>query len=128
MAAERPKILICDDDPLLLELLSFRLQSKGFDVETANDGSDTWSKLESARPDAVVLDVMMPVVNGLEILRRIRETAELSDLPVIMLTARKQERDVVGALELGASDFLSKPFIPDELVARLRKLLGSSAS
>lgn len=128
MRTSRPKILLCDDDPLLVELLTFRLQAKGFDVDVAQDGADSWAKLQEERPAAVVLDVMMPAVNGLEILRRIRETPELVDLPVVMLTARKQERDVVGALELGASDFLSKPFIPDELVARLRRLLGIVAS
>ena len=128
MRTSRPKILLCDDDPLLVELLTFRLQAKGFDVDVAQDGADSWAKLQEERPAAVVLDVMMPAVNGLEILRRIRETPALVDLPVVMLTARKQERDVVGALELGASDFLSKPFIPDELVARLRRLLGIVAS
>jgi two-component system alkaline phosphatase synthesis response regulator PhoP len=128
VASDANKVLICDDDPLLLELLTFRLEAKGFAVETAKDGSDAWDKLRNASPDAVVLDVMMPVVNGLEILRRIRETPELSKLPVIMLTARKQERDVVGALELGASDFLSKPFIPDELVVRLRRLMDRPGS
>lgn len=116
-------VLVCDDDPLLLDLLVYRLNAKGFIVEIASDGADAWEKLKTNRPAAVVLDVMMPVVNGLEILRRIREAPDLADLPVIMLTARKQERDIVGALHLGASDFLSKPFIPDELVARLNRLI-----
>ena len=119
-------ILICDDDPLLLELLSFRLLGKGFAVETASDGREAWEKLQALRPSAVVLDVMMPLVNGLELLRRIRENDELKETPVIMLTARRQERDIVGALDLGASDFLSKPFMPDELIARLSRLVGSN--
>lgn len=121
---DRAQILVCDDDQLLLDLLSFRLEAKGFAVETASDGSEAWDKLNRVRPAAVVLDVMMPIVNGLEVLRRIRESANLADLPVIVLTARRQERDIVGALDLGASDFLCKPFIPDELVARLNRLIA----
>lgn len=124
LMTEALHVLLCDDDPLLLDLLTFRLNAKGFSVEVARDGADAWKRLEANRPAAVVLDVMMPVVNGLEILRRIREAPELADLPVIMLTARKQECDIVGALDLGASDFLSKPFIPDELVARLNRLIA----
>ena len=79
-------------------------------------------------PSAIVLDAMMPVMDGYEVLRRIRETPELQSIPVIMLTARKQERDVIGALELGASDFIAKPFIPEELIARLTRLIERSAA
>lgn len=118
-------ILICDDDPLLLELLAFRLKAKGYTVLTAEDGREAWEKIQSSKPNAIVLDVMMPHVNGIEILRRVRETAELKATPVIMLTARRQEKDIVGAIGLGASDFLSKPFMPEELAARLGSLLGS---
>ncbi len=81
-------------------------------------------RLAEDKPDAVVLDAMMPVVDGFEVLRRIREQPATANLPVVMLSARKQERDIVGALELGASDFVVKPFIPEELIARLARLLG----
>ena len=77
------------------------------------------------RPDAVLLDAMMPIVGGYEVLRQIRADAALKDVPVIMLTARKQERDIVGALGLGADDFIVKPFIPEELLSRLGRLLES---
>lgn len=123
--SDRVSVLLCDDDPLLLELLSHRVVAKGFSTATAADGREAWEKIKELKPRAVVLDVMMPVINGLELLQRIREDEELSDTPVIMLTARKQEKDVVGALDLGASDFLSKPFIPDELLARLTRLIGT---
>ncbi|RIX26995.1 response regulator transcription factor [Sphingomonas edaphi] len=118
------RVLVCDDDPLLLELLEFRLAAKGFDVQAARDGGEAMQLLESKPPSAVVLDAMMPFIDGYEVLRRIRENPTLKALPVIMLTARKQEKDIVGALELGASDFLAKPFIPEELVARLIRLTG----
>ena len=117
------RILICDDDPLLVDLLSYRLSGKGFEVATASDGAEAVARLADL-PDAVILDAMMPVFDGYEVLRRMRADPTLATIPVIMLTARKQERDIVGALELGASDFVVKPFIPEELMARLTRLLG----
>ena len=120
---ERKSILVCDDDPLLVDLLEYRLSSRGYDVAVARDGSEGLAWLEDNRPDAVILDAMMPVVDGYEVLRHIRENPTTATLPVIMLTARKQERDIVGALQLGANDYIVKPFIPEELVARLSRLL-----
>lgn len=118
------KILVCDDDELLTELLQFRLAAKGFDVVVAGDGGEALDMVRKAPPDAVVLDAMMPGIDGFEVLRRLREDSSTRDIPVIMLTARKGERDIVEALRLGASDYLSKPFIPDELSARLVRLLS----
>ena len=120
------RILICDDDPLLVDLLEYRLSSKGYKVAVARDGGEALALAAAQRPDAIVLDAMMPVMDGYEVLRRIREDEALTDIPVLMLTARKQERDVVGALELGASDFMVKPFIPEELTARLGRLLADA--
>jgi DNA-binding response OmpR family regulator len=120
---EPKKILVCDDDPLLVDLLQYRLASRGYEVIVAEDGGKALRRLGEGRPDAVLLDAMMPVIDGYEVLRKIREDASLADVPVIMLTARKQEQDIVTALELGANDYLVKPFIPEELVARLARLL-----
>jgi DNA-binding response OmpR family regulator len=117
-------ILVCDDDELLVDLLTYRLEAKGYQVSAARDGGEALERLGTDKPDAVVLDAMMPVIDGFEVLRRIREQAATADLPVVMLSARKQERDIVGALELGANDFVVKPFIPEELLARLARLLG----
>ena len=117
-------ILVCDDDELLVDLLTYRLEAKGYEVSAARDGGEALERLGTDKPDAVVLDAMMPVIDGFEVLRRIREQAATADLPVVMLSARKQERDIVGALELGANDFVVKPFIPEELLARLARLLG----
>ncbi len=83
-------------------------------------------RLASSTPDVIVLDAMMPVLDGHEVLRRVREDPALTQIPVLMLTARKQEGDILGALELGASDYMVKPFIPEELVARLSRLLGTA--
>ncbi len=121
--AERKTILVCDDDPLLVDLLEYRLSSRGYDVTVTRDGAEGLAWLNDNRPDAIILDAMMPVIDGYEVLRHLRENPETADIPVIMLTARKQERDIVGALELGANDYIVKPFIPEELAARLSRLL-----
>lgn len=117
------RILICDDDPLLVDLLEYRLANRGYDVVVARDGSEAVALLEQDIPDAIVLDAMMPVIDGYEVLRRVRENEKTANTPVLMLTARRQEQDIVGALELGASDYLVKPFIPEELMARLSRLM-----
>jgi two-component system alkaline phosphatase synthesis response regulator PhoP len=121
------RILICDDDPLLIELMSFRLEAKGFDVLTAMDGVEALAKVASEQPSLVVLDAMMPRLDGFEVLSRMKGDTAVSHIPVIMLTARKGERDIVSALERGADDYLVKPFIPEELLARLSKLLARQA-
>lgn len=121
------RILICDDDPLLIELMSFRLRAKGFEVITATDGEEALAKLASERPSLIVLDAMMPRLDGFEVLSRMKSDRAVSHIPVIMLTARKGEKDIVSALERGADDYLVKPFIPEELLARLSKLLARQA-
>lgn len=119
-----PVVLIADDEPLLTELLEFRLGARGYETIVAHDGREALTKLQEERPQAVVLDMMMPVHDGLEVLRRMRADPAHADTPVIMLTARRGEADVVGALELGASDYLVKPFLPEELLIRLGRLLA----
>jgi DNA-binding response OmpR family regulator len=124
--SEPKTILICDDDPLLVDLLEYRLAARGYAVVVAEDGGKALRRLQEMRPDAVLLDAMMPVIDGYEVLRQIRENPETARIPVIMLTARKQEQDIVAALELGANDYLVKPFIPEELIARLGRLIETS--
>lgn len=123
----QPNILVCDDDDLLLELLQHRLEAKGYAVMVARDGREALEQAERTTPDAVVLDAMMPVVDGYQVLRRFRDHPALAGVPIIFLTARKQEEDIVEALKLGASDYLAKPFIPEELMARLSRLLARGA-
>ncbi|WP_448956348.1 response regulator transcription factor [Labrys neptuniae] len=124
MSAAKTKVLICDDDPLLLELMEFRLQAKGYAVVKAVDGAQALALVGEERPDIVVLDAMMPKSDGFEVLTRIKNDPDLSAIPVVMLTARKGEKDIVSALEKGADDYLVKPFIPEELLARLARLVS----
>ena len=119
-------ILVADDEPLLTELLEYRLTARNYRPVIARDGREALARLEDSAPDAVVLDAMMPVHDGFEVLRRIRASDRHARTPVIMLTARRGEKDVVGALELGANDYLIKPFMPEELLARLARLLKDS--
>ena len=121
------QVLLCDDDPLLVDLVQYRLAARGWEVVVARDGGEALERLSEATPNAIVLDAMMPVVDGYEVLRRLREDEATATTPVIMLTARKQETDVLRALDLGASDYMVKPFIPEELVARLARLTGARA-
>ncbi len=116
-------ILVCDDDPLLVDIVTFRLEARDFIVEVARDGAEALAKVGELKPDAIVLDAMMPVMDGSQLLRRLRADPATAHIPVIMLSARKQETDVVGALELGANDYMVKPFSPEELVVRLNRLL-----
>ena len=118
-------VLVCDDDELLVELLSYRLTGRGYRVIAASDGGTAVREAIEAQPDAIVLDMMMPVLDGQQVLRRLRGDAATASIPVVMLTARRQERDIVDALELGADDYLVKPFIPEELMSRLARLLAA---
>jgi len=117
-------VIICDDDPLLAELLEHRLGLQGYETAVARDGGEALALIAERSPDAVIMELMLPVNDGYQVLRRIRENDRLKDLPVIMLSARKQARDIVKALELGASDYVTKPFIIEELVVRLARLMG----
>lgn len=123
----KARVLICDDDPLLLELMEFRLRAKGYEVIKAVDGAEALEKAQQDAPDVVVLDAMMPKADGLEVLARIKGDPALSDTPVIMLTARKGQKDIVSALDKGADDYLVKPFIPEELLARLARLIARNS-
>lgn len=119
------RILIADDDPLLRSLLVHRLTADGHDVLVAGDGAQALASIAEQKPDLIVLDALMPIMDGFEVLRRLKAD-RLSTAPIIMLTALKREQDIVGALQLGAADYLVKPFIPDELSERVRRLLRAA--
>ncbi len=114
-------LLVVDDDPAVLEALALVLDLNGFEVTTAVDGRDAIRTLSAASPDAVILDVLMPGIDGLEVCRRIRASGDRT--PVLMLTARTEVSERVAGLEAGADDYLAKPFAREELIARLRALL-----
>ena len=115
-----PKILVVDDEPNIIELAKLYLEREGYQVEEASNGHDALSRLSSTKPDLIVLDLMLPDIDGFEVCRQIRAK---SDIPILMLTARKEDFDKIVGLELGADDYLTKPFNPRELVARVRAVL-----
>lgn len=115
-------VLVADDDPLLRAVLEHKLRSGGYRVVAVPNGRQALDKAEALRPSVIVLDAMMPLVDGFEALRRLKATPALADVAVIMLTALKREQDIVTALNLGAADYLAKPFNPDELLARLARI------
>lgn len=120
------RVLIADDDPFLRELVMHRLSAAGYHACSARNGEEALELCREPMPDLVVLDAMMPIADGFEVLRRLKSDSATANLPVIMLTALRGEEDVVGALKLGAADYLVKPFIPDELVARIERLLPAA--
>lgn len=119
--------LICDDEELILDLLEHHLSGAGFDVVRARDGGEALARLAERTPDIVVLDIMMPVVDGQEVLRQIRENEAWRRIPVVMLTMRGAEPDVVEAFQTGASDYLAKPFMSGDLLERVKRLVASPA-
>lgn len=118
------RVLVVDDQPMVREVLRRYLEREGFDVDTAADGEWALNAFDAERPDLVVLDLMLPRIDGLEVFRRIRARAPS---PVIMLTARGQITDRVAGLGMGADDYVAKPFSPSEVVARIRAVLRRTA-
>ena len=122
------RVLVVDDEPDLLELVRFNLVQAGFAVDTAETGEEGLSKARRNPPDLLVLDLMLPDLPGTEVCRRLRGEERLSDTPVLMLTAKSEEVDRVVGFELGADDYVTKPFSPRELVLRVKAILRRAAS
>ncbi len=121
---ETPRVLVVEDDEIISYLLDFRLKREGFDVIVASDGHQAYEYLENGTPpQLVLLDVMLPYLDGFELITHLRSKPAWVDVPVIMLTSKSQEQSIVRALDAGANDYVVKPFRPDELMARLRRLL-----
>lgn len=123
-----PRILIVEDEPPLAELLRYNLEGEKFETEVARDGREAMIALDENRPDLVVLDWMLPEFSGLDVCRTMRRKPEFRDIPVIILTARGEERDRVRGLDAGADDYIPKPFSPRELTARIRAVLRRSGA
>ena len=128
MSARKPRILVVDDEPDAVELATVNLKGAGFDVSTAADGEEALRKARELLPDAIVLDLMLPEVDGLEVCKILRRDGATASIPIIMLTAKAAEVDRVLGLELGADDYLTKPFSPRELVLRVKRLLRKTVS
>lgn len=124
MTDDGPLVLVADDDEDIRELVKFRLERSGYRVVEARDGAEALEQAIAKAPALAILDVMMPVLDGYEVTRRIREDPRTARLPVILLTARAQEADVARGFDVGADDYLRKPFSPQELGARVQAILG----
>lgn len=120
----KPRILVVDDEPEAVELVEFNLKQAGYAVATAVDGAEALKKARSQPPDLIVLDVMLPEMDGFEICKTLRLEPATAQIPIIMLTAKAAEIDRVLGLELGADDYVTKPFSPRELLLRVKKLLA----
>jgi DNA-binding response OmpR family regulator len=120
------RIVVADDDPIVTKFLSAVFRDEGFDVSTAEDGEKALKVIREARPDLVILDLVMPYHDGFEICQKIKSAAETADVPVIILSMKEREQDALRAFEVGADDYIRKPFNALELVARARKLMGNA--
>ena len=118
------RILAVDDEPHILKLVSFSLKSGGFDVMEASDGLSAIDMAEKEQPDLILLDVMMPALDGYEACRRLKANPATADIPVVMLSAKSQQAEQAVGRDAGAMDYICKPFTPKELVAQVRELLG----
>jgi two-component system phosphate regulon response regulator PhoB len=123
----KAKILVVDDEPDVLHLIQYNLNAADYDVVTAGDGEQALKKVRAAPPDLIILDLMLPELDGLEVCKLLRHDQSTATIPIIMLTAKAAEMDRVLGLELGADDYVTKPFSPRELVLRVKRLLRSGA-
>jgi two-component system phosphate regulon response regulator PhoB len=122
----KPKILVVDDEPDAVELIEFNLRAAGYDVTSAADGAEALTKARNHTPNLIILDLMLPEIDGLEVCKLLRRDRATADIPIIMVTAKAAEIDRVLGLEIGADDYVTKPFSPRELVLRVKKLLDRS--
>lgn len=120
---DRKRILVVDDEIYIVHILEFTLTMEGYEVVTAADGEEALRKIEQDRPDLVVLDIMMPKMDGYEVCRRLREDEDSRTLPVILLSAKGRPIDRETGLEVGADDYIVKPFSPRRLLEKIRELL-----
>jgi phosphate regulon transcriptional regulator PhoB len=117
------KILVVDDEKDIVNLIAYNLEKENFSVIKSYDGENALKQVKNSRPDLVILDLMLPRINGLDVCRTIRRDPETSSLPIILLTAKNEEMDKIIGLEIGADDYVTKPFSIKELMARVRSLL-----
>ncbi|MCU0606490.1 MAG: response regulator [Candidatus Edwardsbacteria bacterium] len=120
------KIMVVDDEPYIARVIKFKLEQEGYIVISANDGVTGLAKIREEKPDMVLLDVMMPGMTGYEVCQKIKNDAELAGIPVVILTAKGQERDREQGFSMGASDYITKPFSPNRLLELVRSIVGEA--
>lgn len=123
----KTNILVVEDEGDIRELIRYNLAKEGFEVSLAETGERALTQLKNGRPDLILLDLMLPEVSGMEVCRRIRQSDEQRDIPIVMVTARGEEVDIIAGLESGADDYITKPFSPKVLLARIRAVLRRQA-
>ena len=123
MAADKTTILIVEDEPAIVELVSFSLKEAGWQSSAVHTATDAWDYIQRRMPQLILLDWMLPDQSGLRLLSRIRSDRQFNELPIIMLTAKSMEEDKIAGLDHGADDYITKPFSPRELIARINALL-----
>lgn len=119
------KVLVIEDDAHIWKMIEYKLKKEKHDLTWACDGMKAMEALEAAKPDLIISDIMIPYIDGLQILKKVKSMDNLKDIPVIMLTSKAQEDDILKGLELGAHDYMAKPFSPAELILRVNKALKS---
>ena len=124
-ASQSIRVLVADDDDLLLKLLEHKLTQQGYAVTCVEDGEHALETARAEKPDLIVRDGMMPGMDGFDVLRNLKEGDDTRHIPVVMLTARTMERDIVSGLTLGAEEYLVKPFMPEELAVRIKRLIDA---
>ncbi|MDO5711432.1 MAG: response regulator [Micrococcales bacterium] len=127
MSADPMRVVVADDDADIRELVTFKLMQAGYEIDAVSDGSQAWATISEAPPRLAVLDVMMPGLSGLDVLRKVREDERTRGVPVILLTARSRDSDVDSGFATGATDYVIKPFSPRELVHRVSSVLARGA-
>lgn len=120
---KKPSVLVVDDEKHILELVKFNLEKEGYHAILAYDGLEAFETAKIEKPDIIILDVMLPGMDGFEVCRMIQKDSEIGETPIIMLTARTEEIDKILGLEIGADDYITKPFSPRELIARVKAML-----
>jgi len=123
----KSKILVVDDEPDVVQLIEYNLKGAGYEVITAQDGEEAIKKARASAPDLIILDLMLPQIEGLDVCKILRRDATTADIPIVILTAKASETDRVLGLELGADDYVTKPFSPRELVLRAKRLLRTES-
>ncbi|WP_066553613.1 response regulator transcription factor [Croceicoccus bisphenolivorans] len=121
-------ILVADDDEILAEMVRHRLSAVGHEVATVEDGQQLLDQIDHRLPDAILLDAMMPILSGMDTLEQLKENPLHRDIPVVMMTARRSQQDVLAALKAGAADYVTKPFSPEDLALRIEGLLARRRS